>query len=51
MVVPVPHPSRNLRVMGARGRLHMVYKRQVHGRRGRGAVGKKGAFVQAVGLR
>lgn len=41
VVVPVPHPSRDLRVMGARGRLHMVHKRQVHGRRGREAVGKR----------
>jgi hypothetical protein len=48
VVVPVPHPSRDLRVVGARRGLHIVQKRKVHGRR---RVVGKGSVVQAVGLK
>jgi len=56
VVVPVPDPSRDLRVMRAGWGLHIVQKRKVHERRrvvGKGQ--RKGVFVvqagrQAVGL-
>jgi hypothetical protein len=46
VVVPVPHPSRDLRVVGARWGLHIVQERQIHGRQ----VAGKGSVVQGVGL-
>ena len=46
VVVPVPHPSRDLRVVGARWGLHIVHERQIHGRQ----VAGKENVVQGVSL-